>query len=374
MEKKHIVFLIPSFEVGGIERSFINLANRVSEEFTHVGIWHWFNRGPLKSDINLSSVETKFINGKRLVKLFSSLVREFRTSKPDIVVTPMYMIGMVAIISKIFSTHKPKLVIGCRNTFSVQTTSAKRFLDKCILPILYKIFYKRVDLFIAISKGVANDLKRSLSNKINIKVIYNPVIDKRINEFKSSSILINKESNTKQINLVSVGRLEPQKGMLELIDLFYFCYEEFNLHLTICGQGSLNIKLQEKINKYNLNSRIKLVGFSKNYLTYLSEADFFVANSQYEGFQNVIVEAMFFGTIPIVSDCPHGPSEILNNGEFGYLFSINSKEAFKQCFNKALTKINDKNFRDKISRRANYFNSERSATAYLEEFKRLLNI
>ena len=162
--------------------------------------------------------------------------------------------------------------------------------------------------------------------------------------------------------------------MLELIDLFYFCYEEFNLHLTICGQGSLNILLQEKINKYNLNSRIKLVGFSKNYLTYLNEADFFVANSQYEGFQNVIVEAMFFGTIPIVSDCPHGPSEILNNGEFGYLFSINSKEAFKQCFNKALTKINDKNFRDKISRRANYFNSERSATAYLEEFKRLLNI
>ena len=75
MEKKHIVFLIPSFEVGGIERSFINLANRVSEEFAHVGIWHWFNRGPLKSDINLSSVETKFINGKRLVKLFSSLVR-----------------------------------------------------------------------------------------------------------------------------------------------------------------------------------------------------------------------------------------------------------------------------------------------------------
>ena len=107
---------------------------------------------------------------------------------------------------------------------------------------------------------------------------------------------------------------------------------------------------------------------------HLSEADFFVANSQYEGFQNVIVEAMFFGTIPIVSDCPHGPSEILNNGEFGYLFSINSKEAFKECIIRALPAINDKNFRDKIARRANYFSSERSATAYLEEFKQILNI
>jgi glycosyltransferase involved in cell wall biosynthesis len=60
----------------------------------------------------------------------------------------------------------------------------------------------------------------------------------------------------------------------------------------------------------------------------MQDSDLLVLSSNYEGFGNVIVEALYCGLKIVSTDCISGPREILNNGEFGSLVPVNDSEAF----------------------------------------------
>jgi len=68
----------------------------------------------------------------------------------------------------------------------------------------------------------------------------------------------------------------------------------------------------------------------------MSKADVFVLSSAWEGFGNVIVEAMACGTPVVCTNCPGGPSEILNNGEYGPLVPVSDDEAMAEAIEDVL--------------------------------------
>ncbi|MCR4263284.1 MAG: glycosyltransferase [Candidatus Roizmanbacteria bacterium] len=114
--------------------------------------------------------------------------------------------------------------------------------------------------------------------------------------------------------ILSVGRLERQKGHIHLIRAFSFLSKKFpHARLIICGKGKEHGRLIEAIHYYKLRKKVLLSGFQTDISTYLRKAHLFVFPSLYEGFGMALFEAVEAG-LPVVStDCAYGPREILSN-------------------------------------------------------------
>ena len=127
--------------------------------------------------------------------------------------------------------------------------------------------------------------------------------------------------------VITVGRLEKQKGFDILIDAYARLTEDFpDWDLVILGEGSEHIRLNEQIGRKGVSSRISLPGRVGNIADWYARADFFVMSSRFEGFPNVLIEAMAYG-LPVVSfDCDTGPKDIIENEVNGILVSLDEGE------------------------------------------------
>ncbi len=104
-------------------------------------------------------------------------------------------------------------------------------------------------------------------------------------------------------------------------------------------------------------------GYMLNPSPYFRSADLFVLSSDYEGFGNVIVEAMSVG-LPIVStDCPDGPAEILSQGKFGTLVPPRNPAALARAIELALSSKTDA---ERQRRRAGEFGEDVAVALYLD--------
>ena len=122
--------------------------------------------------------------------------------------------------------------------------------------------------------------------------------------------------------IISVGRLCPNKGFATLIKAFSEVVQQKpDLTLTIYGEGAERQNLEALIRELDLTAKIFLPGIIKDVEAALYQADLFVFPSLYEGFPNVLCEAMAVGLPVIASNCS-GNVDIVREGIDGRLFSV----------------------------------------------------
>jgi len=199
----------------------------------------------------------------------------------------------VNIFAKLFGS-KVKTIISERISPSMEYRTSS-FKDK-ISRLLIKKLYKKADIIVCNSKGIKQDLNNW--NIKNVVVIYNIL-----------NLKCKIDEKNEKFTFINVGRLEPQKNHKLLIKAF----KKANLDakLLIIGDGYLRKDLEVLIEELELKDKVKLLGRQKNPGKFLSKADVFVFSSNYEGFPNVLLEALAC-ELPIIStDCKSGPREIL---------------------------------------------------------------
>ena len=210
-----------------------------------------------------------------------------------------------------------------------------------------KIDAKFSDYIITLTEEDKNNYLNNLKIIGKIDYIYNPM---EIKEVKKCSL------HSKQI--VSVGRLTYQKGFDMLIDVAKDVLEKNKEYKwLILGDGEDKDRLQEKINKYNLQDRLILKGKVSNVEDYYKNSSLYVMTSRFEGLPMTLLEAKSY-KMPIVSfDCPTGPSEIIRNNINGYLVKAND---IKEMSNKVNSVLLDdkklKKFSDKAELDIDKFN------------------
>lgn len=217
---------------------------------------------------------------------------------------------------------------------------------------------KKYDEFIVLT----NEDKIEWNNE-KIKVIPNFIND-----------IPKKISNCENKKIISVGRLEHQKGYDILIDIWNIISKKYsNWILEIYGEGSERKNLQNKINKLGLEKSFLLKGATKDIQNKYLESSIYVMSSRYEGFGMVLVEAMACG-LPVISfDCPCGPKDIIKDNEDGFLVPFENIELMAEKIEELILdeekrKLFGKNARKNVQR----FSQDKIMNQWKKLFEKLI--
>ena len=136
--------------------------------------------------------------------------------------------------------------------------------------------------------------------------------------------------------MIASGKLASWKGFEDLIRSIPIVLAHENIKLLILGDGELRGHLTDLIEELNLKGSVELIGYVENPLKYYYSSDIFILSSYVEGLPNVLVEAMMCGCTPVATNCPTGPREVLNDGQYGYLVPVGDIHALASAVIKAI--------------------------------------
>lgn len=132
--------------------------------------------------------------------------------------------------------------------------------------------------------------------------------------------------------------------------------------MLFLGDGPKRKEIESLVLELNLSGRVHLPGYLDNPFSVYQGAELFVLSSVFEGFGNVLIEALALG-IPVVSTrCPGGPKEILDNGNYGKLVPVGDPNALADAILSTLVNPVDSN---SLRLRAKDFSIEHIAEKYL---------
>ena len=138
--------------------------------------------------------------------------------------------------------------------------------------------------------------------------------------------------------IIAIGRLTPQKGFDLLLAAFAEVAKKFpEWQLDIFGQGSLREELEKQRDQLGLKSRVHFPGITRDAYAELARSDIFVLSSRFEGFPNVLLEAMAAGVAVIAADCKFGPGEIVDNENNGLLIPPENIPALTQALKRLMS-------------------------------------
>lgn len=300
------------------------------------------------------------LNCKRLRSSIKPLVTYLRENQPSALLAAMWPLTVIAILAHRLAGRPGRLVVSDHAALS-QLPEAQGWRKRLVLRASIALTYPLADKRVAVSNGVADNLARlGWLDRQGITVIYNPAARGFLQSCNHVPDLWEPLPGKR---VISVGTLKSQKDHALLIRAFSLVRKKINASLVILGEGSLRPNLEQLISKLDLCDVVKLPGFVLDPYPWYREADLFVLSSQYEGFGNVIVEAMECG-LPVVStDCEAGPSEILNGGQFGKLVPVGDVVALAEAMLEVLSEPPSP-AQQKV--RAAEFSVERAAQAYLK--------
>ena len=365
-----IIFFIPDFRGGGAQNMMVNLANELAERGHEMHFLVADDTGPF-SDKLRDRVKKVAFGKKRTIFALAPLWKYLRTEKPDIAVSALTHANIVLLLAaSLFKKRDTKIIVTERNFFSRAMENASGKRDK-LFSRLVPMLYPNADRVIGISKGVADDIRQqSRIAEDKVAWIHNPVLsdeDMKRAEDTFQDPWIEKQNAP---ILVTAGRLVPQKDHATLLKAFAAARKEKDTRLVLLGDGPLKDDLLAQARALEIADDIHFTGYVDNPMPYFKQSNLFVLSSAWEGFCNVIVEAMYCG-LPVVStDCPAGPAEILKGGELGTLVPVGDHDALAAAISNALDSTHDI---QTIKARAEEFSSANIAAQYEQEFERLMS-
>ena len=316
----HILFAIDALTGRGAEKVVINLG----EELVKLGhvvtfvIYENTIEFDIDPRINVYKLNPLTHQGSRIfsrltdhknVNLFNSLLSniEKEYGVTDLILSSLPRMDRILSLIK---NDRIYHIIG--NPLSLQSGIRKVKWHKKISRIWHmKRMYDGRKL-IGMSQGIGEDLVKYVKVRpASFKAIYNPF------DFNQMKVLASKPfklpSNlTNKGYLLHIGAFTIQQKRQDLL-IEAFALSKLKCKLVLLGKGKDEEKILDLIKKYGLTDQVLLAGFHINPFPWIKHARLFVLSSDYEGFGNVLIEAMALGTPALSTNCPSGPGEIFIN-------------------------------------------------------------
>ncbi len=328
--KTKILFMIPSLRAGGAERVIVNLIKHLDRTkfiliLAVVNMQAAVFAEEIPEDIQLIDLACPRVRyaAFKIIPLLWRL-------KPQVVFSTLGHLNlMLAMLKPLLPKNSRYL---CRET-TILSQSLETHPCPGFWRWAHRFFYGRFDTIVCQSGYMQEDLIANFGlSPAKTIVINNPVDSERILHLAAAQNSVElfgaetKSAGTGIINLVAVGRLVEVKGFDLLITALALVGNRA-MHLTLLGEGPLKQKLQALTVQLGLEEQVRFAGFKKNPYTYIANADAYVLSSHYEGFPNVVLEALACGTPVIATPAVGGAKEILKDLEGCVLAKNISAEA-----------------------------------------------
>lgn len=311
--KPKLLFLISSLNTGGAQSAMANLSIALSDLYDIDWLVNSDEKIAYDYFGNLISLGIKepdnrnnlTYQGKAFFKRLSMLKVLKKSGDYLATISFLESANIANILTRKYGT---KTIISQRNTI----TNRRLGLKGKILVKVDKSLYKKADEMVAISEGVRKELlqKMGLDPQKTTTILNGYNIEAIKKGMKEEPEAFELEEGT--FTFINMGRLHDQKGQWHLIRAFSKVYEEDKAaRLLIFGSGSEEEYLRSLIDGYNLQNVVKIMPYRKNPFAVMGKCDAFVFPSRYEGFGNVLPEALICGLPSIATDYRSGAREIL---------------------------------------------------------------
>lgn len=351
---EHIAFVLPDLRPGGTERLTIDLAQGFLDRGAKVDIVLLQQHGEFL-DIVPKGVRVIDLGAERLRSAILPLRRYLLAERPSGVLAAMWPLTVIAVLAATGVSHGPRVVVS--DHCPLEWQYASKWKDRLALAASIRVAYPSAHAVVAVSRGLASELAGLAHLSFNrISTVYNPIPP----PLRSQQGKVDWGPH-KGARILTVGSLKPVKNHALLLRAFAPLARSGEAVLAIVGTGSEENELKALAAQLGLGERLRMPGFSATPGDWYQTADVFALSSDYEGFGNVLVEALHCG-LPVVStNCPYGPSEILERGRWGSLVPPGDEAVLTQALRSAITADSD---RSALRQRAGYFSVERAVDRY----------
>lgn len=335
---KHIAIIISGLGAGGAETVVAHVAEHWLAQGHRVSLLTHdtpadpiFHTMPERAELHRLGLTPKQKRFGAYISTWRKLARLQRVigrEQPDVVVSFLTKNNLLALIA----TFGRSIPVICSERNNPERQHAHPFWNAAL-----RLGYRNAALIVCQTNTVMRCFPAAVRSKL--KVIPNPI--------RSPSAVRERSGGT---HIVAVGRLTYQKGFDILLAAFALVHQNFpEWQLDIWGEGADRPVLEKLIREHGLEGRAVLRGTSPRPGSWIEGADIFVLSSRYEGFGNVLAEAMAAG-LPVVSAaCDFGPPDIVTHEVDGLLVMTENPVALAQGLARLMA---DADLRDRLGRAA----------------------
>ena len=333
MQPTKITIVIDSLKGGGAQRAAVLLLEGLITRryqvslITIYGEEADFYQLPLKTPriaLKVAGVSPTIVDAIRNnIRRFRHLRQAIAATQPDVVISFLDKVNVLTLIA--CRGQKYPILVSEQN--DPTQNKIGRMWDR-----LRRIVYPWATQVISCSQGVDQNWHWLPPEKRT--VIYNPLA---VTSQTAADIELPAPLNPKSKTIVAMGRLAPQKGFDLLLNAFASIAPQHpDWQLLILGEGELRADLEAQKNRLELQNRVAMPGIITNPFPLLKKCDLFVLSSRYEGFGNVMIEAMACGLPVVPTDCPSGPNEIITDGVNGILVPNQDTQALATAMSESI--------------------------------------
>lgn len=358
---ERVCFILGRLNLGGIGRNALNLAEGLTQRGHQVDFFLIRVEGPYLSQVPTS---VRVIHGAGTAKRsLRSLIRYLKTERVGALISGNPYVYVLSLAAARLSRSRAKLI--CTVHTNLTEDIRGRPLHERLITRAAILAYRTADAVIAVSSGAADDVAaKAMIPRNQVRVIYNPVVTPQLLAQAHQSVPCDILNAPEYRVVVGAGRLTRAKDFPTLIRAFAIVRRlRADARLLILGDGDEREHLEALVHELDLASFVCFTGFVPNPAAYLSKAAVFVLSSVWEGFGNVLAEAIAVGTPVVSTDCPSGPAEILANGRYGALVNVSDPSALAHAIIEALDRPTDRNT---LQTRARAFSADAATDQLLD--------
>ncbi len=336
--RPRVCFVLPSLNGGGAERAAVQILNGLDAGRWDRSMYLFRREGPYLDEV-ASSIHLVTGDGGSRLQRWLHLRRYLRAARPQLVVS---FLSYFSVLSAVRGAG-----IGARVVFNQQTPMSAFLTDRDyrwrgawhrrVFSVVTRVGYRLADAIVTTSAGVADDLVQAFGvARRRIQVVHNPIDPAAIASAAAEALDPALERLWTRPAIVAAGRLADAKNYPLLLDALAILRRTVPARLFILGQGDREAAMREQIDRLGLGDAVVFCGFQANPWKYIARADVFALTSRYEGFGNVLVEAMACG-VPVVATTSPGTREIVTDGVDGLLVDRHEPDAVAASLERVLT-------------------------------------
>jgi glycosyltransferase involved in cell wall biosynthesis len=294
-----------------------------------------------------------------------------RREAPDALLTATPRLNLVSVWARRLAGTRMRVLLSERTEPSKDFGRGPNW-RKRFLPRLMRRTYAQAEAVVAVSNGVADDLARLTGlPRARIRTVYNPVVGPDLARMAAEPVGHRWFRPGEPPVILGAGRLSEQKDFPTLVRAFARLQRGGRVvRLVILGTAAQPKLMAERVaelkglaESLGAGGEVDLPGYAENPFAYMARSAVFAMSSAWEGFGNVLVEAMACGCPVVSTDCPSGPAEILEGGRYGPLVPVGDDAALAL----ALARVLDAPPPSEVLKaRAGEFTVGRATDAYLE--------